>query len=210
MVDSNGDNYLSVAPGANYRLSRAHIDQVRSAIQQADLILLQYEIPEDTLIYILEMAQAARRKVILNLAPARPFPTKYLQMLYLLVVNEKEAEFFSGQRINTSPQVEIAAEKLFRLSPSGVIVTLGEQGSFVMTSAFRDHFSAMEVQAVDTTAAGDVFCGALAVALVEGKPLRQAVEFANVAAGISVTRLGAQLSAPHRREIDHHLARKKA
>ena len=202
MIDSQGNNYLSVAPGANYRLKKPHIDKVKQVIQDAEIILLQYEILPETLKYIIDICHDLGKKVVLNLAPARPIEEIYLEKISILVVNEVEAEFLTGNKVGTSDEIELAAASLLKKGIETVIITLGKEGSFIATGEHRERIPAFKVEAQDTTAAGDVYCGSLCVALVEGKSLSEAVMFANAAAAISVTRLGAQPSAPTRGEIE--------
>lgn len=205
MIGQRGDNYLAVAPGANYRLSRGHIDHARGLIAQAAMLVLQCEIPPDTLQYVIDLAHQHQRPIMLNLAPARPLADEYLRKLRYLIVNESEAAFLCGQHVDAPDTALAAGEALRRRGPEVVIVTLGAMGAGICTGATPIHVPAFPVHAVDATAAGDVFCGSLAVALVEGQPLSAAVRFASAAAALAVTRLGAQPSIPTRTEIDEFL-----
>jgi ribokinase len=139
--------------------------------------------------------------VILNPAPARPLPAKLLRHVYLLTPNETEAELLTGIAVRDAATADRAADRLLQQGVKNVIVTLGARGSWLAGEDGRRLVPAFKVKPVDTTAAGDVFNGALAVALAEGKPLAAAARFASAAAAISVTRLGAQTSAPTRKEI---------
>jgi ribokinase len=206
MIGSKGKNYISVAPGANYRLSKSHIDLARATIENASIILLQYEIVPETLQYIINICHGLNKKVVLNLAPARPIGYDTLEKIGILVVNETEAEFLTGKNVSTAGEIETAATFLLKKGIETVIITLGEGGSYIATKDCRKKINAFQVTAVDTTAAGDVYCGSLCVALVEEKSLQDAVRFASAAAALSVTRLGAQPSAPDRREIESFLA----
>ncbi len=205
MIGDDGDNYLSVAPGANYRLTRAHIDQVRPRIAQAAMIVLQCEILPDTLQYAIEAAAEQGRPIMLNLAPARPLPDACLQKLAYLIVNESEAEFLCGARVDSLPAAQAAAQAIRAKGPDVVIVTLGANGACLCADDTPTHVPAFVVQPLDATAAGDVFCGSLAVSLVEGRALAEGVRFASAAAAIAVTRLGAQPSIPRREEIERFL-----
>ncbi|HPM81197.1 MAG TPA: ribokinase [Candidatus Anammoximicrobium sp.] len=205
MVGDRGDNYLSVAPGANYRLTRQHIDQVRTLIGDAAMIVLQCEVLTETLEYVLELAAQRQRPILLNLAPARKVSEAGLRNVAYLVVNESEAEFLCGFPVDSLPRAAQAAESLRTRGPRAVLITLGSQGVCVACGGPPTHAPAFSVAAVDATAAGDVFCGALAVALVENRRLEQAVRFASAAAAICVTRLGAQPSIPSRQEIERFL-----
>lgn len=205
MIDANGANYLSVAPGTNYALLPTHIDQLSDQIAQAALIVLQYEILPATLYAIIERAAALQRPVLFNYAPARPLEQRYLAKISLLVVNEIEAAALSAQPINSVEQAHAVALALRCHGPQIVVITLGARGVVVAHAEGSFALSAHQVPVVDTTAAGDVFCGALSVALVEGRDLQASIQFANAAAALAVTKLGAQPSAPTRADIDHLL-----
>jgi ribokinase len=206
MVGGEGHNYISVAPGANYRLTPERVDRAREAIAAAACVVTQCEIPAETLDHVVDLASGLGKAVILNLAPARAVSDATLARLACLAVNESEAEFLTGRAVATDADVEAAAAALRARGPRAVVLTLGARGAYVDGDGVRAHVPTFAVEAVDTTAAGDVHCGALAVALVEGRPLREAVRFANAAAALSATRLGAQPSAPFRAEIDALLA----
>jgi len=210
MIGDDGDNYLSVAPGANYRLSRAHVDRARDLIAAADLVVLQCEIPPDTLEYVIELAAAHGRRIMLNLAPARRLPAACLRRLTYLIVNESEAELLCGLAVDSPAQAVEAGQAIRGLGPPVVILTRGAEGVCVCAAGESRHVAAFPVQPVDATAAGDTFCGSLAVALLEGKDLYEGVRFANAAAALAVTRLGAQPSIPLRAEIDQFLVERSA
>ena len=140
-----------------------------------------------------------------NFAPARAFDLSYVPKVNILVLNEVEAGFLAGMKVENEIEAEQAAQKLIDKGVEKVIITLGKQGAFVMTKEEKVGVPAFEVQAVDTTAAGDTFCGAYAVAMVEEKSLKECLQFASAAAAISVTRMGAQPSAPSREEIEEFL-----
>jgi ribokinase len=205
MIGDHGDNYLSVAPGANYRLTRDHIDQVRTLIDHAAMVVLQCEILNETLEYVMTLAAERQCPMLLNLAPARALEETCLRRISYLVVNESEAEFLVGFPVNSLENAARAAEALRGRGPKAVLITLGSQGVCVAGGDSLEHVPAFCVTAVDATAAGDVFCGALAAALVEGQPLVEAIRFASAAAAVCVTRLGAQPSIPSRRETEQFL-----
>jgi len=207
MVGGEGQNYLSVAPGANYRLTPAHVDRARPAIEGAAIVISQCEIPKETLEHVIALGAELGRPVLLNLAPARSLSDASLARLAYLAVNETEAEFLTGSKVERDHDVEAAAEALRARGPKTVVLTLGARGAYVAGEGVHALVPGFAVEAVDTTAAGDVHCGALAVALVEGRSLLEAVRFANAAAALSVTRLGAQPSAPKRSDIDGLLSR---
>jgi ribokinase len=205
MTDSQGRNCIGVAPGANDNLSPSMIDKALSAIKESEIILLQCEIPHQTNEYIIDLGNKLNKKVILNLAPARAIEDSYLAKLYMLVVNETEAELISGNKVSSPAGIEKAVDVILGKGLKNLIITLGERGSYVACEGKRYLIPAPKVEAVDTTAAGDIFCGALAVALNENKSIEEAVKFATAAAAICVTRLGAQPSAPRKIEIDEFL-----
>jgi len=205
MLDKVGNNYLSVASGANYKLTPAHIDQALNTILEAEMIVMQMEVPFDTTSYVFELAEKHNKKVLFNLAPARPFDLSVLKKTYAFIVNEVEASMVTGLKVETDDEIQTAAQELLKLGCKIAIITLGARGSYVASPDFTGFVPAFMVKAVDTTAAGDVYCGSLAVAMVEGKSLPDAVRFAGAASAISVTRLGAQPSAPLRKEIEEFI-----
>lgn len=202
MIDEKGNNMITVAPGANYNMTPQHIDRVMDVISNSEYILLQYEIPQETLYYVIEKCNEHGVKVLFNLAPAAEFDKKHISMIQTLIVNEVEAEFLTNHPVKNEEAIKTAAMILQELGPQNVIITLGAEGSYVASGNYHEKIPAFTVEATDTTAAGDVYCGSLAVAMTEGKPLYKAVEFASAASAISVTRIGAQPSAPQRTEID--------
>ena len=207
MIGKEGDNYLSVSPGANYRLTPERIEKAAPAIERADTILLQCEIPEDTTESIIKRYSESKT-IIWNFAPARDYALSSIADVDVLIVNESEAAFLCGHSVREREQIKAAGDELYSRGVNTVIITLGAAGSFVRydKSLFID---AMPVTAVDTTAAGDVYCGSLTTALAEGKPLAEAVRFASAASALSVTCMGAQPSAPVREEIDAVLKKYK-
>lgn len=205
MIGSEGMNCISVAPGANYKLSPDRIDEALSVIEDAAIIVMQFEIPEETIKHIIDWANTKHIPVMWNVAPARNFDFSYIPKVNILVLNDVEAGFLAEMDVNNKNDAEVAAEKLIAKGVEKVIITLGAQGAFVATKDKKVSVSANTVNAVDTTAAGDTFCGSLAVAFVEGKTLKESLKFASAAAAISVTRMGAQPSIPNRKEIDEFL-----
>jgi ribokinase len=170
-------------------------------------VITQCEIPPETLEHVVALAAGLGKPVLLNLAPARPLGADALSKLSILAVNETEAEFVTGRKVASDRDVREAAVALLARGPKTVVLTLGARGAYVAGDGVRALVTGFPVAAVDTTAAGDVHCGTLAVALVEGRPVVEAVRFANAAAALSVTRLGAQPSAPRRDEIEALLSR---
>jgi ribokinase len=212
LIDAAGENAIAVASGANSSLSPADIDAAAPTIHAADIVLVQLEIPLDAVQRAVELAAAAGRRVILNPAPAQPLSDELLTRLAVLTPNESEATLLTGMAVHDIASAKDAATSLITRGVPAVIITLGSQGCVIATTkdtAHPIHLPGHQVTAVDTVAAGDVFNGALAVALAEGRPLTEAAHFAATAAAISVTRSGAQSSAPHRNEIESLLDRSK-
>jgi len=201
-VDNRGQNIIGVALGANNQLTPARIDALRSVIREAAILLVQNEIPEETVTRLLTLAKEEPVRVLYNCAPARKVPLSLLATVEWLVLNESEAAFISGLPVANREEAEIAVRRLLGDGIRNVLITLGAGGVCAGNAGEIFHVPAYSVQAVDTVAAGDIFCGALAVACSEGQPLPAAIRFASAAAAISVTRSGAQTSAPTRAEID--------
>ncbi|HPY29649.1 MAG TPA: ribokinase [Verrucomicrobiota bacterium] len=205
-VGKDGENSIAVASGANGKLTPADVVKAKSALRGASVLLLQLETPLNTVQAAADLAVAAGARVILNPAPARPLPDKLLRQVYLLTPNESEAGLLTGMTV-TSPATAVkAAGKLLARGVRHVIITLGARGALIAGSEGHALIPAFKVKPVDTTAAGDVFNGTLAVALAERRTLAEAARFACAAAAISVTRVGAQTSIPRRREIERLLA----
>jgi ribokinase len=201
-VAKDGENSIAVAGGANGRLCPTDVKRAKGSVAGASAVVMQLETPLETVQAAAELAVRAGVPVILNPAPARELPDKLLKLVSILTPNETEAERLTGIAVTEQTTAALAADKLRARGVETVILTLGARGAFVTTASIREVVPGFRVKAVDTTAAGDVFNGALAVALGEGRPLIEAVRFANAAAAISVTRLGAQPSAPKRKEIE--------
>ena len=204
-VAKDGENSIAVAGGANARLSPVDVKEATAAFAGASILVMQLETPLETVQAAADLAAKNGVPVILNPAPAQPLPDKLLKQVSIITPNETEAELLTGIAVIDDASAAAAAAKLRARGVRTVIITLGARGAFVTTEGGEQLVPGFKVKAVDTTAAGDIFNGALAVALAEGKPLEQAVRFANAAAAISVTRLGAQPSAPTRREIERFL-----
>lgn len=200
-VDSNGENCIVVASGANASLCRADIDKATDEIENSDLVLMQLEIPIDTVEYVAEMAHNKGIKVILNPAPARALSDKLLKNLYIIIPNKSEAEILSGIKVTDLESAKQAADIISEKGVDIVVITLGAQGALIKEHDSYQFVEAVKVQALDTTAAGDVFCGTVCVGLSEGKSILEAVQMAAKASAITVTRMGAQSSIPYRSEL---------
>ena len=208
-VDDGGENCIAVAPGANATLTPEDVDAASELITGADVLVMQLETPIETVGRAAALARQHGVRVILNPAPARPLNDELLANVSILTPNESEAELLTGVQVSDDAGAEEAARALAARGVDTVILTLGSRGAFVFESDSGELVPGFEVQAVDTTAAGDVFNGSLAVGLAEGMPLTGAVRFANAAAALSVTKLGAQPSAPTRSEIESFLGEVK-
>jgi ribokinase len=200
-VDAAGENSIVVAPGANGNLLPADVERALSKIGTAGIILLQLEIPLATVQYVAGYAAASAIKVILNPAPAAVLPAELLSKIDVITPNTTEASMIAGIKVLDLETAGQAATRIQELGVRNVVITMGTVGALVLEGTVFTHVPARKVQPVDTTAAGDVFNGALAVALSEGRGLPDAVRFACDAAAVSVTRLGAQSSIPYRSEL---------
>jgi ribokinase len=207
VVDDNGQNLIIVIPGANGALSAEDIRQAAPAIQAAKMLLCQLEVPLATTLEAFRLARAGGVRTLLNPAPAQTLPEELLHLTDLCVPNESELELLTGQTLTTVEAVKRAGRQLLQRGPSTVIVTLGAEGALVMEHEREQQLPAEAVQAVDTTGAGDAFLGSLAVFLVEGVPLLEAVRRANTVAALSVTRPGAQASFPTYTDIQNFFSR---
>ncbi|MBN2450044.1 MAG: ribokinase [Lentisphaeria bacterium] len=208
MLDQGGDNYLTVAPGANAGLTPEVVRQHADLIRDSAMVILQMEVPVAADREVLRLAAESGTRVLLNYAPARDPALAVDSTVTGLVVNEVEAGQLLDTQVESTDAAMEAARALVRLGPGFVVLTLGATGVVVADRQGARRVPGFAVTPVDTTGAGDTFCGALAVALVEGRSLEAAGSFANAAAAISVTRLGAQPSIPRRQEIDAFLARR--
>jgi len=200
-VDHKGENSIVVAPGSNGTLSPGDFNKALSELQDAEFVLMQLEIPIPTVEYIAQIAAQKQKKVILNPAPAAKLSDELLQNLYIITPNETEAELLTQIKVTDEQSALKAAEALHKKGVEIVIITMGAAGAFLLINGESEIIHASKVKAVDTTAAGDTFNGALAVGLSEGKTIQESIAFANKAAAISVTRIGAQSSVPYRKEI---------
>lgn len=202
VVDEQGENSIVVASGANMHLKPADLESAEGAIAQADVLLLQLEVPLDTVTRAAEIARKHQVTVVLNPAPARTLPKELLSLVDFLIPNETETALLSGMPVSNQDEIETAAASLRALGVGNVILTLGERGALLTAAGNSELYPAFEVNPVDTTAAGDAFMGAFAVALGEGLSIPDAIRFGNAAGALATTRLGAQPSLPTRTEVD--------
>ncbi|NOY42288.1 MAG: ribokinase [Planctomycetes bacterium] len=207
-VADSGENSIGVASGANGALSPADVDTAKPCIESSNILVMQLETPLETVHHAAQVASAAGVPVILNPAPAQPLPDSLLRCVSILTPNESEAEQLTGIPVTDFLSATQAAEALRAKGVETIIITMGAQGAVMVGPKFQGAMPAFPIEPVDTTAAGDVFNGALAVAWSEGKPLTDTVRFACAAAALSATKLGAQPSAPTRQEIEQLLMSK--
>ena len=197
LVDGNAENCIAVAPGANADLTPEDVDSVADVIRSADYLILQLEIPVESVLRAAKIAHEAGVYVILNPAPACHLPEELFGYISLITPNQTESALLSGVEDN----LDAAVERLMQLGVKDVVVTLGSKGSLVISEGTRTLVPSLKVKAVDTTAAGDTFCGALCVALSEGCSLVDAAGFATKASALTVQKMGAQDSIPFRSDI---------
>ena len=200
IVADSGENSISVAPGANAKLSCQMIDEYKEVILAADIVLLQLEIPIETVYHVIRLVHAAQIPVVLNPAPSCRIDPEILAMLTLVTPNEHEAFMISGMVTETNSISDMAIE-IEKTGIKSVIITTGSKGALCRQNGVEEVIPAMEVKAVDTTAAGDTFNGHLVVELSKGRNIQDAIKIANKAAAISVTRVGAQPSIPYAEEL---------
>lgn len=200
-VDDFGENSIVVASGANANLTPNDVEKYLEKIPNVGILLMQLEIPMETVKFAAQYASSHGIKVILNPAPANPLIPDLFRMIDIITPNSNEAEMLTGIAVNDVDTARKAAELLHKQGVKNVIITLGKIGAVLLQEGEFYVIPATKVEAVDTTAAGDVFNGALALAIAEDKDLLSAVRFACQAASITVTRMGAQSSIPYRNEL---------
>jgi ribokinase len=205
MVDEEGNNLLAVASGADMRHRIEDIDKVGEIIRSADILLTQLEIPLHIVEYAINIAFNEGIKVLLNPAPAQKLSTDLLEKVYVMIPNENEAEILSNVEIKDLHSAQKGAEKLLESGIDKVILTLGKNGAIIATTENTVHIKGLKVNTVDSTGAGDAFCGALAVALSCGKELKDATKYANYAGALATTKIGAQEALPTIEELEEFI-----
>lgn len=205
-VDDMGENCIVITPGANNELSSEYILEMKHEVDAADIVLLQMEIPYETVKTVCELAHQQKKLVMLNVAPARKLDADLIKMVDILIVNETEAETITGEKISEIGK-DAVLDMLLETGINSVVLTLGKKGC-IMKSEQENYFvPSFSVKTIDSTAAGDTFCGALAAELSQGHKWDEALKFATAAAAISVTRLGAQPSIPNENEVREFLSK---
>jgi ribokinase len=207
MVDDTAQNLIGVAPGANGTLTPKQVRAAESAIRDATIVMVQLEIPLETVHFTINLARRHNARVIVNPAPARELPANTYRDV-VLTPNETEVALLTRQDVTTELGIANAAKELLALGASNVIVTLGERGAVWLSRTEERSFPAFPVRAVDTTAAGDAFNGGLAVALARGHEMPAAILYASAVAALSVTKRGAQPSLPNGEQVEEFLRNK--
>ncbi len=200
-VNGSGENQIVVASGTNMLLSKGYIKEQSQLLANTEVVLTQLETPIATVEYLAEVCQSLNKALVINPAPAQHLKDSILKDLYLITPNETETKILTGIDVNNLEDAKKASLNLLNKGVKNVIITMGKKGAFFMNKEESFLLEPPIVKAVDTTAAGDVFNGVLCVKLAERKPWQYCIEMANKAAAISVTRMGAQASAPYLEEI---------
>ena len=204
-VADSGQNSIVISSGANADLSEALVEQHKSHIEQADILLMQLESPLQAVNLATKFAKSAGVKVVLNPAPAQPLPDSLLSHIDIITPNETEAEILTGIKVTNEQTAAVAANYFHQLGIETVLITLGSKGVYYSEKGKGEIIPGFRVEAEDTTAAGDTFNGAFVTALLEGKLPKEAIRFAHAAAAISVPRMGAQTAIPRREDVDQFL-----
>lgn len=201
-VDQEAENSIIVLQGANAELTTAHIDAFKEMISEADVVLMQLEIPVEVVEYTAKMASEMGKTVILDPAPAVPdLPETLLKYIDVIKPNETELSVLSGMPVTNLEEAAAAAKKLLKKGVAKVTVTMGADGSLLVTEDEIRHFPSEKVKAIDTTAAGDSFIAAFVVAITGGKSCEEAIVYGNRISAVTVTRKGAQTSIPDKTEV---------
>src|SRR5882762_995702 len=201
-VEPNGQNRIFVVKGANDLLKPADVDAAADLLKTVDCMVLQFEIPLETVYYSVQFARKNKIRCIVNPAPAQPVDLKALDGLDYFVPNESEAETITGMPVKNVDDAKKCAEKFLTSGINRIIITLGSNGSLLAGGEGMEHIPAFTVKSLDSTGAGDAFIGSFAVFLGEGLPEREAVRRANLYAGLSTTGVGTQKSFYNRARYD--------
>jgi ribokinase len=209
MVDSDGEKQILTLPGANHRLTIADIKRAAPLLRSTKVLLIQYEVTPAALLLSAQIVHRAGARIVLDPAPARPSPKQLLRLVDTVRPNASEAEVLTGLKIRNPATARRAARKLFAAGIRAVALQLGNRGDLLIWPEGEQWLPRLKVKSVDATGAGDAFAAALAVALAEGRPYWEAGIFANAAAALTTTKLGAQPALPRRSEVIRRLQRTK-
>lgn len=201
-VDRHGENKIIVAPGANGNFKAIDIIALKELIIRAEIVLLQLEIPLEVISKVLELCLQNSVRVVLNPAPAQTLPDWYYKDLFLITPNQTEAEQLTGIKVDNEDSALQACGRFHAMGVRNIVITMGQSGAYVFSDGYTGLISAPKREVIDTTGAGDIFNGALVVALAQKKGWKEAVIFACAAASLSVTKVGAQSSAPKQEEME--------
>jgi ribokinase len=202
LINSQGENCIVISPGANGQVGKKDVFDSKDRIAGAKILLLQFELPIQTVISAIEIAHQNGVTVILNPAPVAELPREIYPMIDILIPNEREASLLTGIEVNDIASASAAAVQLRSFGIRKVIITLGNKGSLLVMDDVCLHVPGLEVEVVDTTAAGDAYIGALAFAIIKGYSMEDAVQYASFAGALSVTKKGAQTSLPTAEEVN--------
>lgn len=203
-VDKNAENSIVVSPGANFKLTESDIDKCIDAIKESNVVVIQLETPIDTIKYALEKSKELGKFTILNPAPAVKLSDDIIKNVDLLTPNETELEILSGVTIESEEDIQKAANVMIQKGVKQLIVTLGSKGSLYLDKDKTEFKKSYKVEAIDTTAAGDSYTGALSVAFSQGKSIDEAMDFASKVGALCVTKVGAQTSIPNLYDIENY------
>jgi len=204
-LDKAGHNRIVVIPGANMELKPSDLEDLKDVIQESDIIVLQLEVPMETVYKAIELGAQYKKLVILNPAPAKEIDEKYASMVDIIAPNEHEAALLTGIATDTEQGIIDAANSLLDQGYKNVLMTLGENGCYFKNSETDYKISGFKVDPVDTTAAGDSFIGSFAYVLANDHSIEEALRYATASSAIAVTRMGAQPSLPSKLEVDQFL-----
>jgi ribokinase len=205
VVDDRGENSIVVASGANARLSPADIEAAKNELTSAAVLLVQLESPLDAVRASIAYAHASGATVIMNPAPAQPLELTLLHEIDIITPNKVEAEMITGIKVSDEESLRSIVKRFYKFGIKNVLITLGSKGIFAGMNGHMEMIPTYQVRTVDSTGAGDVFSGSLAAFLAEGMPIEKAARLAIASSSISVTRMGAQNSAPRRAEIENFI-----
>ena len=203
MVDKSGENSISVAPGANNSLTIKDVNFIEEKLKADDYVLIQLEIPKTVVEYLIEICNKLKVKLILNPAPFQKISDYHISQVNTITPNEIETEYLSGIKVKDKETAKKASEILINKGIKNIIITMGEKGAFYKSSSFEGLIPTKKVSVIDSTAAGDTFNGALVAGLSMKMDMLTSIDFANNAATYSVTKLGAQSSAPSINDLNN-------